>query len=215
MDYMSLKLLVTSDFHAKEDLKKAAVEEANNGDYDLYVNLGDYMDEDYAEDLFDQIEIAGVGSTGNRDMMFSQEFLDSDVPVYNFLEADIDDEYKLILVGGDFPEDVKEKIEDLIEDYDSDKVLIGSHYPPKKLGDRVKSGKRIGFDQFRELIIKHKPALWMNGHVHEDFGERSLMGTKVLNAAAESTGKAFSVTIGDEGGVEEIEEITLVEEDEI
>lgn len=208
---MSLKILFTSDFHAKEDLKNAAVKEANSGDYDLFVNLGDFMNEEYAEDLFDEVEIAGVGSTGNRDMMFSQEFLDGSTPVYNFLEADIDDEYKLILVGGDFPDDVKTKIEDLIEDHDPQKVIIGTHYPPKKVGDRVHSGKRIGFDPFRELIIKHKPALWVNGHVHEDFGERELMGTKVLNAAAEETGKAFAVTLGDEGGVEEIEEITLVE----
>ena len=209
---MSLKILVTSDFHAKEDLKEAAIEEANSGDYDLFLNLGDYMNEEYAEELFEKVEIPGVGCTGNRDMMFSEEFLDGPTPVYNFLEADIDDEYKLILVGGDFPDDIKEKVRDLIEDHDSDKVLVGSHYPPKKLGDRVHSGKRIGFDQFRELIIKHKPALWMNGHVHEDFGENSLMGTKVLNAAAEETGKAYSVTIGDEGGVENVEEITLVEE---
>jgi Icc-related predicted phosphoesterase len=210
---MSLKILVTSDFHSKEDLKEAAVEEANSGDYNLFVNLGDYMSEEFAEELFDDVEIAGVGCTGNRDMMFSEEFLDGSTPVYNFLEADIDDEYKLILVGGDFPEDVKEKIENLLEDTDSEKVIIGSHYPPKKVGDRVHSGKRIGFDQFRELIIKHKPALWMNGHVHEDFGERELMNTKVLNAAAEETGKAFSVTIGDEGGVEEVEEISLVSEE--
>lgn len=209
---MSLKILVTSDFHAKEDLKEAAIEEANSGDYDLFLNLGDYMNEEYAEELFEEVEIPGVGCTGNRDMMFSEEFLDGPTPVYNFLEADIDDEYKLILIGGDFPDDIKEKVRDLIEDNDSDKVLVGSHYPPKKLGDRVHSGKRIGFDQFRELIIKHKPALWMNGHVHEDFGENSLMGTKVLNAAAEETGKAYSVTIGDEGGVENVEEITLVEE---
>lgn len=208
---MSLKLLVTSDFHAKEDLKDAAVEEANNGDYDLFINLGDYMSEEYAEDLFEEIEIAGIGCTGNRDMMFSEEFLDGSTPVYNFLEADIDDEYKLILIGGDFPEDIKEKIEGLIEDYDSDKVLIGSHYPPKKIGDRVRSGKRVGFDQFREILIRHKPALWMNGHVHEEFGERELMGVKVLNAAADESGKAYSVTIADEGGVEEVEEIELVE----
>lgn len=208
---MSLKILVTSDFHAKDDLKEAAIEEANSGDYDLFVNLGDYMNEEYAEELFEEVEIPGVGCTGNRDMMFSEEFLDGPTPVYNFLEADIDDEYKLILIGGDFPDDIKEKVRDLIEDHDSDKVIVGSHYPPKKLGDRVHSGKRIGFDQFRELILKHKPALWMNGHVHEDFGENTLMGTKVLNAAAEETGKAYSVTIGDEGGVENVEEVTLVE----
>lgn len=208
---MSLKILFTSDFHAQDDLKDAAIEEANSGDYDLFVNLGDYMSEEYAEDLFDEVEIAGVGCTGNRDMMFSQEFLDGSTPVYNFLEADIDEEYKLILVGGDFPDDVKEKIEDLIEGHDPKKVIIGTHYPPKRVGDRIHSGKRIGFDHFRELIIKNKPALWVNGHVHEDFGERELMGTKVLNTAAESTGKAYSVTLGDESGVEEIKEIKLID----
>jgi Icc-related predicted phosphoesterase len=208
---MSLKILVTSDFHEKGDLKKAAIEEANSGDYDLFVNLGDFMTEKYAEELFDGIEGAAVGCTGNRDMMFSEEFLNGETPVYNFLEADIDDEYKLILIGGDFPEDVKEQVGDLIEDFDSDKVIIGSHYPPHKLGDRIHSGKRIGFEQFREIILKHKPALWMNGHVHEDFGQDSLLGTTVLNAAAEETGKAFSVTIGDEGGVENVEEIGLLD----
>jgi Icc-related predicted phosphoesterase len=208
---MSLKILVTSDFHARDDLKDAAIKEANSGDYDLFINLGDYMDEDYTEDLFDQIEIPGIGGTGNRDMMFSNEFLDGPVPVYNFLEAEVDDEYLVILIGGDFPDDVKEQVADLIEDHgDSSKVIVGSHYPPKKVGDKIHSGKRIGFDQFREMIIKEKPAIWMNGHVHEDFGKRELLGTPVINAAAEETGKAYSVTIGDEGGAEEIEEVQLV-----
>ena len=207
---MSLKILVTSDFHAKEDLKEAAIEEANSGGYDLYINLGDYMDQEYAEDLFNRIDIPAIGCTGNRDMMFDADFLDGEVPVYNFLEANVDDEYLVILIGGDFPEDVKEKVADLIEDHgDPSKVIIGSHYPPKKVGDRIHSGRRIGFDQFRELIIRNKPALWMNGHVHEDFGERSLMKTKVLNAASEETGKGYSVVMG-EDGLESVEEIELL-----
>lgn len=209
---MSLKILVTSDFHQRDDLKKGAIEKANSGDYDLFINLGDYMSEDYAEDLFESIEIPAIGCTGNRDMMFSNEFLDDDeVPVYNFLEAEIDDEYLVILIGGNFPDDVKQKVSDLIEEHgDSSKVIVGSHYPPHKVGDQIHSGDRIGFEQFRELIMREKPAVWMNGHVHEDFGERDLLGTKVLNAAAEETGKAFSVTIGDEGGVEDIEVIDLI-----
>lgn len=208
---MALKILVTSDFHALEDLKEAAIKEANSGEYDLYLNLGDYMDEEYAKDIFDRIEIPALGCTGNRDMMFSNEILDGETPVYNFLEADIDDEYLLILIGGDFPEDIKDQVNELIEEHgDPSKVIIGSHYPPHKLGDRVHSGQRIGFEQFREIIMREKPALWIAGHVHEDFGEYSLLDTTVLNAAAEESGKAFSVTIGDDGGVEEVEEIDLV-----
>ncbi len=207
---MALKILITSDFHEKEDLKQAAIEEANSGEYDLFINLGDYMSEEYAEELFEGIDSAAVGTTGNRDMMFSEEFMNGSTPVYNFLEADIDDEYKLILIGGDFPDDVKRQVEELLEETESDKVIVGSHYPPYKLGDRIHSGRRIGFEQFRELIMKYKPALWMSGHVHEDFGEYSLMDTTVLNAAGEETGKAFAVTLGEEGGVEEVEEIELI-----
>ncbi|MFB6208277.1 MAG: metallophosphoesterase [Candidatus Nanohaloarchaea archaeon] len=208
---MSLRILVTSDFHAREDLKEAAVEEANSGGYDLYLNLGDYMDEDYTRDLFESIEIPAIGCTGNRDMFFDEEFMDSGTPVYHFLEADVDSEYLVILIGGDFPDNVKEEVSRLIEEHgDPSKVIVGSHYPPLKLGDKMHNGRRIGFEQFRELIIKEKPALWASGHVHEDFGQFSLVGTTVLNAAAEDTGKAFSVTIGDEGGVEEVEEVTLV-----
>lgn len=207
---MGLKILITSDFHADEDLKDAAIEEANTGDYDMFLNLGDYVDESYAEELFDNIDIPALGTTGNRDAHFSDEFLDGETPVYTFLEADIDEEYLLILVGGDFPEDVKDQIEELIEEHgDSSKVVIGSHYPPKKLGDRVHSGRRVGFEQFRELIIKYKPALWASGHIHEDFGRDSLFDTEFINAAAEESGKAYSVDIADEGGVEEIKEVDL------
>lgn len=203
---MALKLLITSDFHAREDLKEAAIEEANSGDYDLYINLGDYMDEEYAEDLFDQIEIPAIGCTGNRDMFFDQEFIDSATPVYHFLEADVDGEYLIILIGGEFPDNVREEVAELIEEHgDPSKVIVGSHYPPLKLGDRIHSGRRIGFEQFRELIMRYKPAVWASGHVHEDFGEYGLMGTTVLNAAAEETGKAFAVTVGDEVEVEEID----------
>ena len=209
---MGLKILVTSDFHAKEDLKEAAIEEANSGDYDLYLNLGDFIDPDYAEELFDRIEIPGLGTTGNRDLFDDEEMIEKE-PVFHFLEADVDDEYLVILIGGDFPDDIKEQVAEIIEEHgDSSKVVVGSHYPPLKLGDRIHSGDRIGFEQFRELILKQKPAVWANGHVHEDFGERSLLGTTVLNAAAEETGKAFAVTIGDEGGVEEVEEIDLLGE---
>ncbi len=204
---MSLKILAAGDFHAKEELLEACREELEKGDYDLYINVGDYMDTDYAERLFEGLDVAAVGTTGNRDLHMTEEDLEG-LPVFHFLEADIDEEYKLVLIGGDFPEDVQDKVAEMVEDVDPDNLIIGSHYPPKKVGDKITSGKRIGFDQFRRMIMRHKPALWVNGHVHEDFGERELMGTKVLNASSHDTGKAYSVTL-DEGEVE-VEEVDLI-----
>ena len=206
---MSLKMLVAGDFHAREELLEACREELEENDYDLYINAGDYMDLDYAERLFEGLDVAAIGTTGNRDLHMTEEDLEG-LPVFHFLEADIDEEYKLVMIGGDFPDDVQEKVAEMIEGVDSDKLVICSHYPPKKLGDKIESGRRIGFDQFRRMIMKHKPALWVNGHVHEDFGENDLMGTKVLNASSFDSGKAYSVTL-DDGNVE-VEEVVLVEE---
>ena len=202
-------MLVAGDFHAREELLEACREELEENDYDLYINAGDYMDLDYAERLFEGLDVAAIGTTGNRDLHMTEEDLEG-LPVFHFLEADIDDEYNLIMIGGDFPDDVQEKVAEMIEGVDSDKLVICSHYPPKKLGDKIESGRRIGFDQFRRMIMKHKPALWVNGHVHEDFGENDLMGTKVLNASSFDSGKAYSVTL-DDGNVE-VEEVVLVEE---
>ena len=206
---MSLKMLVAGDFHAREELLEACREELEENDYDLYINAGDYMDLEYAERLFEGLDVAAIGTTGNRDLHMTEEDLEG-LPVFHFLEADIDEEYKLVMIGGDFPDDVQEKVAEMIEGVDSDKLVICSHYPPKKLGDKIESGRRIGFDQFRRMIMKHKPALWVNGHVHEDFGENDLMGTKVLNASSFDSGKAYSVTL-DDGNVE-VEEVVLVEE---
>jgi Icc-related predicted phosphoesterase len=212
---MSLKLLVTSDFHADEELKEAAIEEANNGDYDLFINLGDYMGFDYADDMFDRIDIPAIGTTGNRDSMEKDEFEESDIPVYKFLEANVDDDYLVILIGGSFPDDIKQQVTEIIEEHgEPDKVIIGSHYPPKNLQDTIHSGRHIGFEQFREIILRHKPAIWMAGHVHEDYGHDSLFSTEMINAASEESGKGYSVTMGDEGGVEEIEEVVLVEKED-
>jgi Icc-related predicted phosphoesterase len=202
-------MLVAGDFHAREELLEACREELEENDYDLYINAGDYMDLEYAERLFEGLDVAAIGTTGNRDLHMTEEDLEG-LPVFHFLEADIDEEYKLIMIGGDFPDDVQEKVAEMIEGVDSDKLVICSHYPPKKLGDKIESGRRIGFDQFRRMIMKHKPALWVNGHVHEDFGENDLMGTKVLNASSFDSGKAYSVTL-DDGNVE-VEEVVLVEE---
>lgn len=204
---MSLKILFAGDFHAREDLLEGCREELESGDYDLYVNVGDYMDLDYTERLFEGLDVAAIGATGNRDLHMTEDDLEG-LPVFNFLEADIDDEYKLIVIGGDFPEDVKEQVEEMVGSTDPEKLIFATHYPPERVGDRVETGKRIGFEQFRRMILRHKPILWVNGHVHERFGERSLMNTKVLNAASHESGKAFSAEIED--GEVTVKEVDLL-----
>ncbi|CAA9517221.1 MAG: hypothetical protein AVDCRST_MAG12-3552 [uncultured Rubrobacteraceae bacterium] len=63
-------------------------------------------------------------------------------------------------------------------------TVFVTHSPPFGLGDR-KDPAHVGFGPFLKLIDRHKPALWLHGHVHlygpEQQRVTSRGGTKVVN----------------------------------
>ena len=64
-----------------------------------------------------------------------------------------------------------------------------THSPPFGLGDR-EDRAHVGFESFLALIDRHKPSLWLNGHVHLDGPEvprvASRGETKVVNVFGHS-----------------------------
>ncbi|MFB6076610.1 MAG: hypothetical protein ABEK12_00580, partial [Candidatus Nanohaloarchaea archaeon] len=80
-------------------------------------------------------------------------------------------------------------VQEFFDDVPHEHRIVASHYPPHMLGDQADNGNRAGFPEFRELIMKEHPALWLCGHIHEDFGEFSLMDTTVLNTASVDSGR--------------------------
>ena len=188
-----------SDFHDKPSIYYIFVEE--NDKLKGVASVKDLMN---SESLEEALETDLVSFRPEQELEeAARKMAEYDFQAFPVVENDR-------MVGVLRLDDVQEKVADMIEEVDSDKLIICSHYPPKKLGDKITSGKRIGFDQFRRMIMKHKPALWVNGHVHEDFGENELMGTKVLNASSFDSGKAYSVTLDD--GEVKVEEVELLED---
>lgn len=63
-------------------------------------------------------------------------------------------------------------------------VIFVTHSPPRGLGDR-KDRAHKGFESFVDLIYRHKPDLWLHGHVHlygpNAHRETWREGTRVLN----------------------------------
>lgn len=64
--------------------------------------------------------------------------------------------------------------------------IVVSHAPVAGYGDMDDPAHR-GFECYRELIEKYKPALWVHGHVHKRYGakferERTIGSTRVVNA---------------------------------
>ncbi|MDY6768481.1 MAG: hypothetical protein SVW02_00010, partial [Candidatus Nanohaloarchaea archaeon] len=120
-----------------------------------------------------------------------------------------EDGHHFLLLGAVYPDDLLAEAREFFDGVPPQKRVVASHYPPHMLQDLADNGNRAGFPEFRELIMREKPALWTCGHIHEDFGRDSLMDTVVLNAASEESGKGWRVELG-EDGVEEAEEVELV-----
>jgi Icc-related predicted phosphoesterase len=202
-----MRILAAADFHEDEELIDAIVEEANTGDYDMFLAAGDFVTPDHYERVMGNVNIPRLACTGNWDFDFTPPDEDDFDHLYNYMKVDYED-YKIAIIGAVFPDDFQQDIIDWVDGFDDRKLLFMSHYPPKRLGDRAVSGNNAGMDGFRELIMKTKPAAWFCGHIHEAFGQYHLMKTEVFNCASIESRKAVSVTLGDDG-VEEHDGVDL------
>ncbi|MDY6769107.1 MAG: hypothetical protein SVW02_03315, partial [Candidatus Nanohaloarchaea archaeon] len=127
-----------------------------------------------------------------------------------YQKVEYEDGYKFLLLGAVYPDEFLEEAHEFFQGTPQEKRVVASHYPPHMLQDLADNGNRAGFPEFRELIMREKPALWTCGHIHEDFGKDALMDTVVVNAAAEESGKGWRVEMG-EDGVEDAVQVELVE----
>ena len=108
------------------------------------------------------------------------------------------------MIGATFPNDFMKDILEWVKDFDRNKLIVCSHYPPHLLRDLTQAGAHVGVKEFRDLIIKLKPALWMCGHIHEDSGKTKFLKTTVLNATVcdvnyKPVRAGYSVEITDKG----------------
>lgn len=205
-----MRILAGGDFHLSDQLKDAFVEEANTGDYDLALLIGDFEEPGYYQDLIDALQVPFLSCTGNWDFGFDPPANEEYTHLYNYQQIQFED-YFVVLLGSVYPDDFQEQVHEFFAGTDPAKRIVASHYPPHMLGDLARTGTRAGFPQFRDLILREQPALWVCGHIHEDFGEFALKETTVLNAAAKESGKSWAVEMGD-NGVEAAEAVVLLSE---
>ncbi|MFB6265712.1 MAG: metallophosphoesterase [Candidatus Nanohaloarchaea archaeon] len=202
-----MKILTAGDFHGSEELKQGVVDELEERDYDLLLMIGDYGSEEFYEDLVGSVNTPYLGTTGNWDFGFEPPENNELDKLFNYQKVEFKG-YSFLLLGSVYPDDFMEQAKEFFEDVPNEKRVVASHYPPHMLGDLADNGNRAGFAEFRELVMREKPALWVCGHIHEDYGKFSLMNTTVLNTAGEKSGKGWRVEMGEEG-VEDVEEVKL------
>jgi len=189
-----MNLLCSADFHGLVPTQMSYI--VQQREVDAIVCGGDFSPHGWhgeGESLDDVISfLLGL----NKPIFFVQGNMDPSPDYFTHLEssynnlnyihlkrAKIGDYY---LVGiGDFhfmPSVVMDKLESLVKKNPS-KTIIVSHYPPKGLVDLADDGEHAGIEEFRELIEKYQPLLFICGHIHEAAGTTKLGKTTVVNVA--------------------------------
>lgn len=202
-----MRILAAGDFHNKEIFRDRLIEEANSGKHDLFIGLGDYYTADFYLGLVNKIKIKKLCVTGNRDFNFEPPEQGKYEDLYHYMKVDVKfntERYKIILIGAYFPSDFKKDVLEWVKMFDGDRIIFASHYPPYMIRDWSNWGVHAGIKEFRELIIRTKPILWLCGHIHEDAGISKFMKTTVINASVYDMKKAYSVKLSDKLEISDI-----------
>jgi len=202
-----MKIFAVGDLHNHKSIEQKILKELEKGNYELFIGLGDYTEKKYFENLMKKIKIQKICLTGNWDFNFETPE-NNEVPhLFNYVKANLkasDGEYKIVLLGSGIPSNFAKEVKEWVGDFDPKKLIICSHHPPYLLRDLADNGNHTGIKEFRDLLIRLKPALWLCGHIHEAYGISKFLRTTVVNASAcnvnyEPMRAGYSIEITDKG----------------
>ena len=187
-----MKILAVSD--TEEKILWDFYDKEKTKDVDLIISCGD-LDPDYLEFLVSMTNCPLLYVRGNHDGIYDKKPPQGCIPLDDRL---IDWEGLRILgLGGSFrykegscmytEREMRGRIRrirpriSLMNGFD----LLVTHAPARGFGDMEDLPHR-GFECFNELLLQHRPAFMLHGHVHSQYGriEREHLhpcGTRILN----------------------------------
>ncbi len=189
-----MKLLCASDYHANHRFLESTVEHAEKLEPDVFVYCGDFVMQEYAEELIKRLEEVGVpvlAVAGNLDLGIIYESEMSEIVMYGLRELK---GYHFLLVSATYPFILDEALAD-VEGIDPSKLIFVTHYPPKGVLDKIWSNEHVGYDGYAEFDENVKPALHVFGHIHEDNGFEIKSNTIFVNCAATPSRKIYLVDL--------------------
>ncbi len=191
-----MKVMCTSDFHMSWEKAKKAIDEAVNRDVDIFVNTGDFLSNDFANRVAQELCNAGLKGLfveGNWDHNITLD-MQEDVRLLKYQHVKISRYY---FFGMD--EKIYYDWEDMLSftsSISSNKLIFLTHEPPKGFLDKIWNGTHIGNVDYAEFIKRKKPLLHCFGHVHEGNGFKKVFeNTLLVNAAVADIPKSYVVDL--------------------
>lgn len=179
-------MLCTSDLHANQTFADNIVKRLDEGDIDIWLGCGDFVNNEYAIALFDRVNVPGFAVPGNLDWGLKYD------GKVKFLEDDIVEckGYQFFCLADMVMPDLKR-----FENIDPKKLIFVTHYPPYGVLDLIWSGKRVGSYDFRKFLEVQKPLLHAFGHIHEANGIEKFRETLAVNCALTGSGTSYIVDL--------------------
>lgn len=197
-----MNIFVMSDPHGNARILREALKEVNEGNYDIFLGLGDFISKEFFSELVTNLKVKEKSFIqGNRD------FGIKGLPYLKKMDTFDFDGTRFVMIGSYRFSNIKEKILEKCGDSDNGNLIMASHEPPRGARDKIHSGARIGVPEFREVIEEKQPLIWFCGHIHEAEGVTTLGGTKVVNVSASREVLGYRASV--KGG--EIEELERLE----
>jgi len=210
---MEMELMVLADIHGNLGMVEKAGEYAADNGIDSFLLLGDFP---AYGDLRDgernlgwckkTLDLLGkrfglLAIPGNCDTKHVlKEFDDRGINLHGRVE--VVGETSLVGLGGSTPTPFNTPLEmdeefyygrlrDLMEEADSDNIVLISHQPPRDTKcDLTREGVHVGSDSLRKIIEEYQPPLTLCSHIHEAGGSRDLIGvSEVCNIGSISEGR--------------------------
>jgi len=189
---VEMKIFALADPHGNMKLLREVLDEVNSKNYDVFLGLGDFMSKKFFSELVTNLDVEKKSFIpGNRDYGMKK------LPYLKNTDSFDFDGIRFAMIGSHHFPNLKEKVVEMFEDVDPERVIVGSHEPPQRARDEVHSGARIGVPEFREIIDEKQPMAWLCGHVHEAEGVSTVGNTKVVNAAASQEVMGYRLTVED------------------
>jgi Icc-related predicted phosphoesterase len=201
---MFMRAIVVTDIHKKASTAELVNKLAEKHNADVILILGDFFEfgpVDFAVDYIRSLKRPVYALPGNCDSRALPETI-AKVATDMHGKTVIVNGTKIAGLGGSNPtifntpfELTEDEIFDALDPICGNAAILMVHAPAFGHLDRIPNGMRVGSESIKRIVDKHRPAVVLSGHIHEERGIEEANGTLFMNPGAAKEGYAALLVI--------------------
>jgi Icc-related predicted phosphoesterase len=211
-----MRSIVVTDIHKNASTAELVNKLAEKHNADAILILGDFSEfgpVSFAEDYIRSLNKPVYALPGNCDLRELPDTV-SKIATDMHGKTAVINGVRVAGLGGSNPtifntpfELTEEEIFDALDAICKDVTVLMVHAPAFGHLDRIPNGMRVGSLSIKNIVEKHRPAVVLSGHIHEERGIEEVNGILYMNPGAAKDGYAALLVV--ENGKVKAELLTL------